>query len=117
MMSRTVTLELPEAVISWMETSARERGMSPSDWIVCTLIEHARLQSHTGSSQLSSPSTSQGAMPCLAGNHEPDEKEAIRKRFRGHFGKLNSGNTHSANNEEIDADLARAYSEPPRDDM
>jgi hypothetical protein len=30
-----------------------------------------------------------------------------------HFGELNTGDPCSANNEQIDADLAREYSNPP----
>ncbi len=119
MMSRTITLELPEAVVTWMETSAHQLGMTPSDWIVFTLTQQSKLQRQSGSSQVSSPPTSPDALTRLAANHEADDVEAatVRKRFREHFGQLNTGNPHSADNEEIDADLARACSDPPREDV
>jgi hypothetical protein len=38
-----------------------------------------------------------------------EEAAAARQRFRGHFGAVNSGNPRSADNDQIDADLAREY--------
>ena len=38
-----------------------------------------------------------------------EEEEAARKRLERHFGAVNSGNPRSADNEQIDADLASEY--------
>ncbi len=39
----------------------------------------------------------------------PEEEEAADARFRQRFGKFRSGNPRSADNERIDADLAKEY--------
>ena len=38
------------------------------------------------------------------------EKQAARERFERHFGSINLGHPTGADNESIDADLAREYS-------
>jgi hypothetical protein len=38
-----------------------------------------------------------------------DESQAAWKRLRRHFGAVNSGDPDSADNDRIDADLAREY--------
>ena len=40
------------------------------------------------------------------------ETKAAEQRFRRHFGAINSGNPRSADNAQIDADLAREYGDP-----
>ena len=39
------------------------------------------------------------------------EKKAARERFERHFGEVNLGRATGADNEGIDADLARAYAD------
>lgn len=39
----------------------------------------------------------------------PEEEQAADQRFRRHFGAIDSRDPHSADNERIDADLAREY--------
>ena len=116
-MSRTVKLELPETMIAWLETSAHGRGMSPADWIVSILTDLYRLQSE-GSVQGSTPSTLPLAPTHRPGNGRSNNAEAAqaRERFRRHFGRMNSADPHSADNERIDDDLARAYSELSNDE-
>lgn len=116
-MSRTVTLELSEAMAVWLETSAHERGMSPTDWIILTLTEKYRLQHDSGFSEGSALITSSPAPapPRCSGRANESHSEEVRERFRGHFGRLNSTDSHSADNERSDDDLARAYAEIPKD--
>ncbi|MFN2393836.1 MAG: hypothetical protein ABR566_17980 [Pyrinomonadaceae bacterium] len=38
-----------------------------------------------------------------------EEKQLAEERFARHFGAISSGNPRSADNEQIDADLAREY--------
>jgi hypothetical protein len=118
-MNRTVTLELSETMIAWLETSAHERGMSPADWIVFTLTEQYRLQHNIGSSQGPTLAASPLAPTQCPGNGRANDAEAdeARERFRSHFGRMNSADPHSADNERIDDDLARAYSELPKDEV
>jgi hypothetical protein len=42
-------------------------------------------------------------------NLSPEEWEAADQRIRRHFGAINSGDPRSADNDRIDADLAREY--------
>ena len=118
-MNRTITLELSETMAAWLETSAHERGrMSPTDWIVFTLTEQYRLEHNVGSSIGPAPPTSPLAPTHRPGNGWANDAEAdeAKERFRRHFGRLNSADPHSADNERIDDDLARAYSELPKDE-
>lgn len=50
--------------------------------------------------------------------HEPTEAEnqAAEERFARHFGAVKSGDSRSADNEKIDADLIRAYEDTHDDD-
>ena len=118
-MDRTVTLELSETMITWSETSAHERGMSPADWIVFTLTEQYRLQRNIGSSQGPAVAASPLAPTQCPGKGRANDAEAdeARERFRRHFGRMNSADPHSADTERIDDDLARAYSELPKDEV
>ncbi|WP_238845715.1 hypothetical protein [Nostoc edaphicum] len=44
-------------------------------------------------------------------NSQPEtEKEAVRQRFRSHAGNINLGYATGVDNESIDADLVKAYS-------
>ena len=118
-MNRTVSLELSETMIAWLEASAHERGMSPADWIVFTLTEQYRLQRNVGLSQgprLAVPPLAPAVCPGNGQTNEAEVDEA-RERFRRHFGRVNSADPHSADNERIDDDLARAYSELPKDEF
>jgi hypothetical protein len=45
-----------------------------------------------------------------------EERRAARERLRRHAGALNSGDPHSADNERIDADLAREYGSTHEDE-
>jgi len=117
-MNCTVTLELSETMIAWLETAARERGMSPADWIVLTLTEQYRLQRGVESSQGPAQTTTHLDPTQSPGNGRSNDAEAgqARERFRRHYGRLNSADPHSADNERIDDDLARADSELPKDE-
>lgn len=117
-MSRTVTLELSETMAAWLETSAHESGMSPSDWILFALTEQYRLQHHAEAFESSVPVTSPLAptQSSDSGRAKDSDAEEARKRFRIYFGRLNSVDPHSADNEGIDDDLARAYAETPKDE-
>ena len=117
-MGRTVTLELPEAMIAWLESSAREKGLSAADWIVLTLAEQYRVE--YGEMPPQGPAVKTLPMPPAghSGNGPGDnpEAEAARSRFRRHFGRIDSSDPRSADNERIDEDLARAYSKPTVED-
>jgi hypothetical protein len=115
-MTRTITLDLPETVLDQLESEAKGRGMTPAQWIVLALTEQFT-RPRTDALPPVTPST-----PIPAGSRfissakDPragEEQEELRVRFRRHLGELNSGDPRSADNERIDADLAREDSNFP----
>ncbi len=118
-MSRSITLDLPETVLTQLESEAKGQGMTAAEWIVLNLTEQYRLQRNIGSSQGPTLAASPLAPTQCPGNGRANDTEAdeARKRFRRHFGRVNSADPHSADNERIDDDLARAYSELPKDEF
>jgi predicted transcriptional regulator len=96
-MSRTITVELSDAVFAALELGARAANQSAAD------LAAAALEQRFGN-----PNGEQKT------NQSPDEaaKRAARERFRGNFGAVNLGHATGADNESIDADLARAYADP-----
>jgi hypothetical protein len=118
-MSRTVTVELPDAIIAWLESSAHEKGLSAENLIILTLSEQYRVEHGDVPPQgpevrtLPPPPTEQ------LGNGPGDDvdAEAARSRFRRHFGRINSSDPHSADNERIDEDLAHFLADAPQDEV
>jgi len=93
-MSRALSVELSDAAFTALELRARAAGKSPAD-LAAVLLEQ----------QFVNPNGGQKPQPL------PDEqaKQAARERFEKHFGAVNLGHPTGADNESIDADLARAY--------
>jgi hypothetical protein len=84
----TVTYDLPEEVCVVLERQAATEGRSWEE----VVAEHvARCQS--------------SKRPALS----PEEFRQRVAAFERHFGAIDSGDPNSANNERIDADLAREY--------
>jgi hypothetical protein len=96
-MSHTITLELPENLYAALSKAAQESGATPSEWIVTYLNKHL--------ASLDQPRSG----PDSSGDN--DEQRKARQGFRGHFGEVNSGDPRSADNDRIDADLAKAYAD------
>ena len=99
-MSRALSVELSDAAFAALEIRARAAGRSPAD-LAAGLLEQ----------QFIVPNGGQGLQ------RPPDEqtKQAARERFERHFGAVNLGQPTGADNESIDADLARAYDNRPED--
>ena len=93
---KTMTLELPDEVYEEVLRTARESQVPP------TQIAAARV------AMLLPP---RKPRPVLT----PEEYEAARQRLLRHAGAVNSGEPDSANNERIDADLAREYASDHED--
>lgn len=89
-MNRTIQLDIPESLYEAVVQAAGADGTSAEEWILNSAT--ARLPSATEPSQITSDATKRASDP-----------------FRNLFGKAHSGNPRSADNEAIDADLARAY--------
>jgi hypothetical protein len=89
-MTQQLTLELNDEVYAALKQQAKGAGLSLSDWIVASLVEQLR---ENGKEDM----------------RTKDEQEVARQRFRSHAGSINLGYATGADNESIDADLARAY--------
>jgi hypothetical protein len=90
-MSHSLTLELSDEVYATVQQQAENAGLSLTEWILACVEQQSiaknrlGIQTHT-------------------------EKEAARQRFRRHAGSIDLGYPTGADNDSIDADLARAYS-------
>jgi len=88
--THTVQIDLPEAIYEAVVEAANAEGTTAEEWILANLT--ARLPAAAEPSQSTMDATKR------AGD-----------RFRDSFGIVHSGNPRSADNEAIDADLAKAY--------
>lgn len=88
-MSQKLTLELSDEVYADLQQKANAVGLSIAEWSVA-LLSH---QSNSVSKVL----------------HSLTQQEAARQRFKSHAGAINLGYATGIDNEDIDADLARAY--------
>ncbi|MEC4985788.1 MAG: hypothetical protein SAJ37_18090 [Oscillatoria sp. PMC 1068.18] len=90
-MSQTLTLELSDEVYTNLKQEAEFAGLSVSEWIIVSLTQQAKK-----SSKLDVATSV--------------DREAARQRFRRHAGSVDLGYATKVDNESIEADLARAYS-------
>ena len=95
-MSQTLILELSDEVYTTIQRQAESAGTSPTHWLATTL-EQQYGPRHTGQSVRQFRTTA--------------EQHAARVRFEQHFGEVDLPDTTRADNEHIDADLAREYSD------
>lgn len=95
-MSQTLVLKLSDEVYAKIQNQAEAAGTSPAYWLARTLEQqYERI---------------------LAGQSTPTkrtaaERQAARVRFERHFGEVDLGHATGADNERIDADLAREYAD------
>jgi len=88
-MSQVLTLELSDTDYAEIRQRAELAGVTITECAISSLKEHK---------QLIKPKLQNEA-----------EKQAARQRFRRHAGSINLGYATGADNESIDADLAKAY--------
>jgi hypothetical protein len=93
-MSHALTVAVSDQVWTALQQQAANIGTPPDQLAATVLTEHFV----AGSPQ--PPRKRQE-------NMTEEEKDAARQRFRAHFGSVSMGT--GANNESIDADLAREY--------
>jgi hypothetical protein len=89
-MTRTIQLDIPEPLYKPVVKAASANGTTAEEWILKTAT--ARLPAPVEPSEGTEGETRRASDP-----------------FRDAFGTIHSGNPHSADNEAIDADLARVY--------
>ncbi len=88
-MSQILTLELSDLDYANLKRRAESSGITITELAIASLKENNPLNK-----------------PKL---QNETEKQAARQRFRRHAGAINLGCATGADNESIDADLARAY--------
>ena len=93
-MSHPLTVELSDTAYAALQLRARAAAQSPAAVAATALEQHFGATDGLGVSER--PTTEA-------------EKKASRERFERHFGEVNLGRATGADNESIDADLARAY--------
>jgi hypothetical protein len=95
-MSQTLILELSDEVYTTIQRQAASAGTSPAHWLATTLEQMYRPR-HAGQSARRPRSAA--------------EQHAARVRFEQHFGEVDRPDAIGADNAQIDADLAREYSD------
>lgn len=90
-MSRYLTLELSDEVYADLQQKANAVGLSIEEWLVTVLSNQ-----------------SNGLNKVM---HSVAQQEEARQRFRNHAGAISLGYATGTDNESIDADLARAYTD------
>jgi hypothetical protein len=89
-MSQQLTLEISDEVYADLQRKANAVGISITEWIVTVL---SRQGAATNRVMLSL-----------------EQQEQARQKFKSHAGAISLGYATGIDNEEIDADLAKAYS-------
>ena len=95
-MSQTLTLELSDEVYTTIQRQAESAGTSPAHWLATTLEQQYGTR-HAG--------------PSARRPRTAAEQHALRVRFEQHFGEVDLPGAVGSGNEQIDADLAREYSD------
>lgn len=90
-MSQQLTLELSDEVYLALERQASAVGLSVAEWIVASLSQQNTLS--------------------LQALKTEAQRKAARLRFQSHAGAISLGYATGADNESIDADLAKAYAD------
>lgn len=87
-MSKIITLEIPDEVFSSFQKQAESRGETAEKFVLEIVLKN-------------SPKTEKNS-------NEKEKRDALQELMK-FSGAANSGNSHSADNEQIDADLAAEY--------
>jgi len=95
-MSHPLTVELSDAAYAALQLRAHAAAQSPA------AAAAAALEQHFGAPD---------GLPVSGHPATEAEKKAARERFERHFGEVNLGHATGADNDGIDADLARAYAD------
>ena len=88
-MSQVLTLELSDADYTELRHRAELAGTTITEWAIASLKEHKQ--------------------PIKPNLRNEIEKASARQRFHRHAGIISLGYATGADNESIDADLAKAY--------
>src|SRR5262245_60574350 len=95
-MGRVLTVELSEGTYTALECRAQAAAQSPAELAAAALEQRFGIP---GGTQPGEPRGTEAGM------------QAARRRFERHLGAIDLGHATGADNEAIDADLARAYAD------
>jgi len=109
-MSRTLTLELPDDVWAALNQAAQESHTNPADLAAVWLASRAAAPPSANGQQTTYQPLGLPKVR-LKSEMTDAEKQAAHERFRRHAGIFDSGDPHFADNDRIDADLAREYAD------
>ncbi len=87
-MSKTLTLEIPDEVFSGFQQIAESKGETAEKFVLEIVLKN---------------------FPKTNGNLSEQEKSNSLKNLMNFSGAVSGGNSRSADNEQIDADLAAEY--------
>jgi hypothetical protein len=90
-MSQQLTLEISDEVYADLQRKANAVGISITEWIVTVLSRQGTVTNRV--------------MLSL------EQQEQARQKFKSHAGAISLGYATGIDNEAIDADLAKAYSD------
>ena len=90
-MSQQLTLEISDEVYADLQRKASAVGISITDWIVTVLSRQGGVASRVMLSV--------------------EQQEQARQKFKSHAGTISLGYATGIDNEAIDADLAKAYTD------
>jgi hypothetical protein len=90
-MSQQLTLEISDEVYADLQRKANAVGVSMTEWIVTVLSRQGETVTRVMLS--------------------PERQEQARQKFKSHAGAISLGHATGADNQAIDADLARAYAD------
>jgi hypothetical protein len=93
-MSKKITLEIPDEVFSSFQKQAEIRGETAEKFVLEIVLKNIPLSKNNGT----------------------ENAQLAEERFARHFGAISSGDSKSADNEKIDADLIRAYEDTHDDE-
>ena len=86
-MSKTLTLEIPDEVFSSFQKFAESKGETAEKFVLEIVLKN---------------------IPRMK-NDNSENQQKVEQRFVRWVGAIDSGNPRSADNEQIDADLAKEY--------
>ncbi|MBE9062809.1 hypothetical protein [cf. Phormidesmis sp. LEGE 11477] len=96
-MSQQLTLEISDEVYADLQRQSSAVGVSTAEWILSLLSRQSRISNQSEAVDNTSLS--------------PELQVQARSKFRSHAGAVSLGYATDTDNDQIDADLAKAYAD------
>ena len=118
-MEHKLTITLPDAIYQPLIEAALKEGCTPEEFVVEQVAQAVPVRATNGEPREKSDITQFfGVGHAHEARHQlsAEERAQAKARLRRHAGAVSSGDLHSADNERIDADLAREYGDTHEDE-